>query len=82
MHVGSVAFRVVVWLAVNPNKELLAKEIAKRFHVASGKAVRQAMTVAIDTGWVVNAAGKVGRGNVIRYAAGPRLLKERGELYE
>jgi len=82
MRIGSVAFRACMYLACNPNKELTAAEVAARYHVSSAKSAREAMAVAVQSGWLVNATGKRGRGNMIRYAPGPRLLRERGELYE
>ena len=81
MRLNCTALRVIVHLACNPNTELLAKEVARRFHVSSGKVARDALQEALREGWLVNATGKVGRGNLVRYAAGPRLLAERGELY-
>jgi hypothetical protein len=80
MHVGSIAVRVVQHLAIRQALgkpvQLTAKDIARRFHVPSGKGVRASMAVAIDAGYVINATGKTGKGHLCRYAAGPRLLAD------
>lgn len=78
MYVGGLAFRVCVHLAANPTAELTCKDIARRFHSASAKVVRNSMSVAMQAGYVRNAAGKPGRGRLVRYVAGPRLLAEVG----
>ena len=79
MRLNSCAMRVIVHLACNPGRELLAKDVARQFHLSSGKKAQEALREAMRTGWLCNATGRVGRGNVIRYTAGPRLIAERGE---
>ena len=81
MRLNCTAFRVVIHIACNPHKVMLAKEVAQQFHMRSGKKAREALREAMRDGWLVNATGKNGRGNLVKYAAGPRLLAERGELY-
>lgn len=78
MYVGGLSFRVCLHLASNPGAELTCKDIARRFHAASAKVVRNSMATAMRAGYVVNATGKPGRGRLVRYVAGPRLLAEVG----
>ena len=77
MYVGGLAFRVCLHLAQNPGATLTCKDIARKFHAASAKVVRNSMAVAMQSGYVVNATGQPGRGRLVRYAAGPRLLAEK-----
>lgn len=79
MHVGSLSFKVCLFLGVNPDEQLTCKDIAKRWHSGPPKCIRQSMQTALASGYVINATGKPGRGRLVRYAAGPRLLAERAQ---
>ena len=78
MHIGSLAFRVCLYLGVNPAARLTCKDIGKRWPTGPAKCIRQSMQAALAAGYVVNATGKPGRGRLVQYAAGPRLLAEAG----
>ena len=79
MHVGSLSFRVCLYLGLNDGAQLTCKDIAKRWPSGPAKCIRQSMQTALASGYVINASGKPGRGRLVRYMAGPRLLAEMGK---
>lgn len=76
MYVGSLSFRVCLVLGANPDLELTCRDIIARWPIDSPKQIRQSMQTALAAGYVINASGRPGRGRLVRYKAGPRLIEE------
>jgi len=79
MSISSAAFRICLHFGLNPDARMTAHEISERFSIDRTGQVRIILGDAIRMDMMQNVAEPKGRGNRALYAAGPRLLKMRGQ---
>ena len=81
-QLGSVAFRMCVFFALNPHEELNTSDVLAKFWGdkplrRSAQDMRHAVQNSVKNGWLARESRR-GRGHQNTYSAGPKLLKEVG----
>lgn len=68
-----IAFRLAIFLARNPDEELLTEDLILKFDVQRTDNLRS-LDAAVRSGLITREAGQRGRGHQHVYRAGPALL--------
>jgi hypothetical protein len=70
---GGLAFRMCLYFAHNPDEELYTNDVAAKFREVP-RNLTTSLRHAVRGGWLTKESRGPGRGNQIKYTAGPRLL--------
>ncbi len=74
VQTGSLALRVLIYFARNPDEELTSVDVAEKFGVDQ-REVHGRLSRAVRDGVFDRTCSSVGRGNACIYAAGDALLR-------
>lgn len=77
----SLAFRVSVFFARNPDEELTSSDVVLKFGV-EGTSVHRCLSSPVRLGLIERASAGPGRGKLVTYRAGERLLQMVGASTE
>lgn len=74
----SLAYRMTVFFARNPDEELTSADVVTKFGVES-TSIHRSLSASVETGLLERVSSGAGRGRLAIYSAGDELLKEIGE---
>ena len=78
MKLGTLPFRLCLYLGLHPEAKLTSTEIAEMFHIEHPSGVAVALSNAKKADYIVNVTKHCCNGHRAVYVAGPRLLRMAG----